>query len=628
MESKKRGIAAVLACSLMLSALAGCGGGGDTAQTSADQVTQGPHGIEYAADQTLHTVYGSEATSLNPFAANGSANDWEAVSNCVDGLVEVDQYGNFVPSLAESWTMNDDGTVYTFKIRKGLQWVDAEGNQMGELTAKDFVTVANWTCDPANASGSTLYFNGIVKGAADFIAGKTEDFSTVGFKTLDDYTLQITLEGPLPYFLSYCGSYLPAYTPLFEQLGGDKYGTDNNSIYYIGAYRMTTFSPQSQRIYEKNDSYWDAKNVHIQKIVMTYNAEANTLAPEMFKRGEIDTAQISTDILDEWMKDPDTKDIVIPGLPDTTYMYYYAFNYLPKFDQQYEPDNWNKAISNENFRQSLYWGLDRYKALLTQDPYNPQLMQTNSITPKDWCNVDGKDYTEIGDMAAVTARENFSFDSQKALDYKTKAKEELSAAGVTFPIKILMPYNPATVSWEKEVQVVKQQLVGLLGSDYIEPILVAGPSTGFLSEIRRGGQFAFMKCNNGSTIADPAAWLPAFAKGNNWTFLDQAADPAVKSLTDQYYSMVDAANAVQTKSTDRYEKYAKAEAFLLDHALVIPFSTDTKGYMVERLNPFEGEDNTSERYKYQRVLSKPLTVEQWKALYADWQTEKEKSLQK
>ncbi|MVB10747.1 Oligopeptide-binding protein SarA [Caprobacter fermentans] len=627
MKSKRKGAAFLLACVMVISALAGCSGGADKAKdTSGDQVTQGPHGIEYAADQTLRTVYSSEATSLNPFA-DGSANDWEALSNCIDGLVEVDQYKNTVPSLAESWTVSDDGTVYTFKIRKGLQWVDTEGNQMGELTAKDFVTVANWICDPANASGSTLYFSGIVKGAKDFIAGKTKDFSTVGFKAVDDNTLQITLEGPLPYFLSYCGSYMPAYAPLFEKLGS-KYGADNNSMYYIGAYRMTTFAPQSKRVYEKNDSYWDSKNVHIKKIISTYNAEATTLAPEMFLRGEVDKAPISTDILDQWMKDSKTKDIVIPSLPDTTYMFYYAFNYMPKFDQKYEPDNWNKAISNENFRQSLYWGLDRYKALLTKDPYNAQMLQSNSVTPKDWCSVDGKDYTEIGDMAAITSRANYSFDSKKALDYKEKAKKELEAEGVTFPIKMLMPYNPTTTYWAKEVQVVKQQLTGLLGSDYIEPILEAGPSTGFLSSVRRTGDYAFMKCNNGATIADPAAWLPAFAKENNWTFLDQATDPAVKSLADQYYAMVDDANSVYTKSTERYEKFAKAEAFLLNHALVIPYSTDNKDYMVERLNPFEAEDSTSVRFKYQRVLSKALTKDQWTELYRDWQTAKEKSIQK
>lgn len=610
----KKAVALALMALLLLSAM-----------PTLAEAAEGPYGIKYAEDQTLRLLYNVEATTLCSFSASGSANDWQAVSNCVEGLVTTDIYGNRVPGLAESWDVSEDGLVYTFHLREGLKWADVSGNEVGDLTAKDFLAVAEYICNPDNASPNSTYFQDIIKGAAQYLAGETTDFEEVGFKALDDLTVEITLEGPLPYFISYCGSYLPAYAPLLEELG-DQYGMDNEKMYYIGAYIMTTFEPEYRRVYEPNPLYYDRDKVYIDKVIMTYNAEATTLAPEMFLRGEVDYAQISTALLSEWKERADTKDIVIPGMPDTTYMYYYGFNYDPQFDAEYEPDNWRLAVNNENFRQSLFWGINRLKGLLVQDPYNPQLQMTNSITPVGWCNVDGVDFTQIGPMKEITDRENNNFDEAMALAYKEKAIEELTAAGATFPIKVLMPYNPSVSSWEMEVQVVKQQLTELLGADYIECIIEAGPSTGFLAEVRRTGKYGFMKLNNGSTIDDPNAWTPAFYTGNSWTFLDKAKGSDIEPLVAEYLGMVDEARSIMTKSMERYEKFAEAEAFLLNHAMVVPYCTDTDGYFVAKYNPFERPDNTDRLYKGMRVLEEPLTEEQFLALYADWVVEREASL--
>ena len=421
--------------------------------------------LKYAEDQTMTLMYSTEATSLCAFGASASANDWQAVSNCVEGLMTVDKYGKLLPGLAESYEVSDDAMTYTFHIREGLKWVNVKGEPMGDLTAHDFVAVARFTLEPERASPNALYFENVIQGAKEFLAGETDDFDIVAFVALDDYTLQISLVGPLPYFLSYCGSYQPAYAPLLEELG-DNYGIDNETMYYVGAYIMTVFEPQYRRVYEKNPDYYNADEVFIEKVTMLYNAEYYTIGPELFLRGEIDYAQIDTAILDEWKKNDATKNIVIPSLPDTTYMYYYGFNYDPNFDEQYEPENWRLAVNNENFRQSLYWAINREKALLCQDPYNPQMQFTNSITPIGCAFVDGVDFTQIGPMAEITARPNQQFDGEKALAYKEKAVEELTAAGATFPIKVLMPYNPVLSSWENEVQVVKQQITELLGEDY------------------------------------------------------------------------------------------------------------------------------------------------------------------
>ena len=183
---------------------------------------------------------------------------------------------------------------------------------------------------------------------------------------------------------------------------------------------------------------------------------------------------------------------------------------------------------------------------------------------------------------------------------------------------MVMPYNPVSNGWAEEVQVVKQQLEALLGTDYINLTIEAGPTSGFLSAVRRSAKYQFMKLNNGGSYTDPTAWILAFQAGNNWTFLDQVTTPNVQALQKEYQALLDEAATHTGKDEARYAAYAKAEAFLLEHALVIPFSTDTWGNTVGRVNPFEQVPDQSGRYKYMHVLSEPLTAEQFTTLYAEW----------
>ena len=409
--------------------------------------------LNYAADQTLHVVYGTEASSLSSLGGNGTANDWKAISNVVEGLLAEDSYGHKTYALADSFTVSEDQTVYTFHIREGQYWVNYKGEQVAELTAEDFVTAAKFICDPANASGNSYYYADTIKGAKEVLdteSGVVGFDENVGFKALDKYTLELTLVAPIPYFTDYCGSFIPVPTEFYTE-NADMYGTDIETTLYIGAYYVSEWEPQFQRIYTKNPYYFDADKVYIEQVIMTYNAEAATLAPEMFKRGEVDQANISTAILDAWKADPETKDIVLPSLPDTTYMYYYSFCWNPDLDEAtYETSNYLKAIDNENFRQSLYWGLDRVKANLTKDPYNPEMYLTKTITPETWCEVDGKDYTTFDELKGITERENYSFNEEKALAYKEAAVKELTEAGVSLPVKMVMPYNPTPTAGRKK----------------------------------------------------------------------------------------------------------------------------------------------------------------------------------
>ena len=118
----------------------------------------------------------------------------DVIGNVVDGLMENDQYGNVIPSLAEDWSVSKDGLTYTYKLRKGVKWYTSEGEEYAEVTAHDFVTGLKHVAD-GKSDGVSLIQNSI-KGLDAYMTGETNDFSTVGVKALDDYTVEYTLNKP------------------------------------------------------------------------------------------------------------------------------------------------------------------------------------------------------------------------------------------------------------------------------------------------------------------------------------------------------------------------------------------------------------------------------------------------
>lgn len=621
---KKKLLVLTVCLAMAVSMFAGCGKKDDGSKT---------------ASSTYRTLYTGEITTLN-YLTTGTTNDFTVSANVIDTLVEYDRFGKIQPSLATDWTTSDDGTVWTFHIRKDQKWYDNNGNEKANVTANDFVSSMKYVLTSEYESTTAQNLFGVIKNAKEYyngtmaaddpeteeVEGKPIDFSEVGVKALDDYTLEYTLEAPVPYFLSSLTyiCYMPAYGPLLEEKGAD-FGaaTDPSTIYYNGAYILQEFAPQEKRVYVKNEHNWDAANVFITKIEQTYNAEASNLEPAMVERNEVDYASLSADIVDEWLNDPAKKEMVSMSRANVSYSYFFCFNFDPKFDAEYEPENWKIAVNNENFRQAVMASLDRVRALGISAPENAESLVENAITPKTFALLDGVDYTKIGDLAAISDRD--SFNEAKAVEYRDKAKEELTQAGATFPIKVLMSYNPTVSNWESECIVIEQQIEGLLGSDFIDIIVQAGPSQNFLSEVRRAGKYALMKCNWGADYADPETWTDPFRKENNsYNFMNVAVEEngASAAVISEYFDLAAAAKAEVVDMNARYEAFAKAEAFLINHALVVPHSIGTSDYQVSKLNVFESQyapfGVSNLRYKGQHLLDKPISMDQYNANYEQW----------
>ena len=358
---------------------------------------------------------------------------------------------------------------------------------------------------------------------------------------------------------------------------------------------------------KKNPENYDADNVFIDTISRIYNAEASVNGPEMIKRGEIDEATIGSDILDSWLSDDTTKDMVSMDRPNTNYTYFYMFNFMPfshefsnwsveGMDAEYEPENWAKAINNTNFRKSFLYGINNSVTLAVKAPEGYDNYKLNTITPPSFCaNADGVDYLKCGDLANITE----FFDEAKAKEYRDAAIPELTAAGVTFPIKVQMPYNPSSTDWDKQCQVFKQQLEGVLndGFDFIDIIITAGPSDSFLSSVRRNGKFAFLQCNWGADYSDPRLETDPSIRPRRTRSRYASCAPRRGRLHHRrhrgrvmnYMKAIEEAVKITDDINARYDAFANAEASLINNALVVPMGMSIPAYIATRLNYWEGQ---------------------------------------
>ena len=575
------------------------------------------------------------------------AEDANVVTNLWDGLLSFDRYGKVVPAIASSWEHNEDATVWTFHLRDE-NWVDCNGEVVAPVTAQDFVDALAYLLDPDYASGTASLVTPYVAGAEDYYNycvwrnnanngtvaedgttytidaagtvtmtaadGSTTtcpavDFSSVGVAAVDEHTLTYTLNYDFPGFLSLLNyaPFEPAYGPMLAELG-DQFCTSAETACSCGAFYLAEYVPLESWVMKKNPENYDKDNVYIDTIRYIYNQEALISGPEMVRRGEIDQATISSDILDSWLADDTTKDMVSMERPETGKSYFYIFNFLPYahefsnwnvegVDAEYEPENWAKAINNTNFRKAFLYGINNAVTLAVSAPLGYDSYKLNTITPPSFCaNADGVDYLKCGDLANITE----FFDEAKAKEYRDAAIPELTAAGVTFPIKVQLPYNPSSTDWDKQCQVLKQQLESVLndGFNFID-IIITAPSDSFLSAVRRNGKFEFLLCNWGADYSDPETETDPFyqaedSRGMRYAYLRTGVEDGIitgetAGYVMTYMDMVEKAKTITADLDARYAAFAEAEAYLIENALVIPLSLPVPPYIATRLNLWEGQ---------------------------------------
>jgi len=605
-------------------------------------------GTAATGDSATYTVlYARQPATLNYLICSADPDLYHG-THCVDTLVEYDSRGKIREGLATSWEWDADTLTWTFHLRDE-NWVDYTGAVLGPVTAQDFVDALAYLLNPDYASGTASLVTPYVAGAEDYYNycvwrnnanngtvaedgttytidaagtvtltaadGSTTtcpavDFSSVGVAAVDEHTLTYTLNYDFPGFLSLLNyaPYEPAYGPMLAELG-DQFCTSAETACSCGAFYLAEYTPLESWVMKKNPENYDKDNVYIDTIRYIYNQEALISGPEMVRRGEIDQATISSDILDSWLADDTTKDMVSMERPETGKSYFYFFNFLPYahsfsnwnttgVDAQYQPDNWAKAVNSTNFRKAFLYAITPAVTLAVTAPEGYENYKLHTITPPSFCaDSKGVDYTECGALAKVTDH----FNEATAKQYRDAAVQELTAAGATFPIKVQYPYNPAVVDWDKQCQVFKQQVEGVLndGFDFVDIIITQGPSDNFLNAVRRAGAYEFMSYYWGADYSDPETEVYPFYqeagdRGTCYAFLRTGVEDGIitgetADYVMTYMDMVEKAKAITADLDARYAAFAEAEAYLIENALVIPLSLPVPPYIATRLNLWEGQ---------------------------------------
>ena len=297
---KKKKVLSLLLASVMAFSvvLTGCGAK-EEAKTSNESNTEATDsGTEkLAADQVLKINLGSNPPDLDPQTATDQVS-FEVINGIYEGLVRLNPEGKVEQGLglAESWTESEDGTVYTFKLR------DAKWSDGSPIKASDFEFSWKRAIDPATAS-QYAYMLYAIKGAEKFNAGEGSK-DDVGIKALDDKTLEVTLERPTPYFTTMLGfsTYLPLKQEA-QEAAKDNYGTDVAKMVFSGPFKLVEWQQEQKIVLEKNENYWDAANVKLNKIEMDMITDLNTPI-NLFETGELDIIGVPTEYLAKYRDNP------------------------------------------------------------------------------------------------------------------------------------------------------------------------------------------------------------------------------------------------------------------------------------------------------------------------------------
>lgn len=675
----KKLLVALLAL-LMIVTLTACGKKDEAPVTGGDEptgevATFDVNAVDVSSLKLANTkeyVYSDsrEVASMD-YLVTALATDHQYNVNFVDGLVICDRYGAYQPAVAESWTANEDATVWTFKLKKGVKWVTAAGDEYGEVTAEDFVTGLRHA---AEFQSGTAYVVSSVDGFSDYMSAgdySDEAWAKVGVKAVDDYTVEYTLNAPTPYFytqVEYTVFYPVNKTFLESKGDGCKLGTpDTNSctfgqatpdsILYNGAYILSSFDVKSQTVMVKNPAYYAADEVYLEKVTVIYDEGSDPYEMiRSFEQNVYAYAGLSTQWGDEVFNEMMAK---YDGYVNPTLSNYYAFGIVFNYNRvTYEntahaddadKENTKAAIRNENFRLAMKSAFDAQAYLEVSAPTEiakatlrningvPNLVSTSDGTLYGTLVEDA--YEEITGTRVSLADGQWPWLSKEnALAYIEAAK----ADGISFPVHVDMLVIETSDRLTKQGLSFKQSIEENTDGQIIVDLIMRDQDTvqniAYYSESWDEADYDISTFTGwGPDYVDPKSFVEIYSPVDGYYMHscgltdkgatqsdDFGADDELKTQLGfyEYEDLYRAADAITDDLDARYKAFAKADAYLLAHGLYIPTSMQTRSARVSHIVPFSAPYSSGvSQYKYRGVQLQEdvVTTEQYQAAMAAWE---------
>lgn len=489
--------------------------------------------VEETVEQKIVYNLGADPKTIDP-QLNSAVDGSTIIHNAFEGLMREDENSKIVPGTAEKYEVSDDGTVYTFHIRKDAKWSDGK-----PVVAGDFEYAWKRALNPKVAAEYAYQLFYIKNGAAYYnqekVGGKVATAEDVGVKVIDDNTLEVTLESPVPYFLSLAA--FPTYFPVRKDIieGNEEKWTLKPDTYISnGPFKMSEWKEKESITFVKNENYWDAKNVKLETLEVKLIDDQITYL-NAFKSGEIDVIESPPQAEIPTLLDEGTAKIY-PYLGT----YFYVINVSDKA-KDVDPKA-AEALSNPKFRKALSLAIDR-QLIVDKVAQGGQAPATS--------------YVPAGILDSIG--EEFQKDySSKGANIE-EAKKLLEEAG--YPNGEGAPTITFTFNTDQGHQNIAQAVQDMWKTNLGINVELKNEEWAVFQDTRNNFQYSMARHGWIADYNDPMTFLDMWTTGNGQNNA---------GYSNKEYDKLIAQAKVELDDAKRTELLHKAEDILMDESPIIP----------------------------------------------------------